>query len=339
MTLARARLLSAGLATALTAGSLLVAPPPAHATPVLTNARLSFGGAGYGYTTTCPPQGAAPAPGPSVALVENAAPASASHTVTRKFAAQSDATDYVTNSVTIQGRASATTSGGRPTSLAMGYNGTITASASKGTSPGCSAYTRLGVFLSTGFTLTAPTWATITIGGQGPGSTAVEISQSSGDFYLARSDDTDGAGSSTVLLPAGDYEAALGGDAWHQTKTAYTGARSGTASITFAVPGSASQAPSGKARKIVRLPAARDCGTHTATATWPKKKVIRWSVGRVTFTVNGTKVATVKGKKIRKGRPVVLPLADNAAADITATVIMKNGTKRKVRASYLACTN
>ena len=52
MTLARARLLSAGLAAALTAGSLLVAPPSAHATPVLTNAHLSFGGAGYGYTTT-----------------------------------------------------------------------------------------------------------------------------------------------------------------------------------------------------------------------------------------------------------------------------------------------
>ena len=46
-----------------------------------------------------------------------------------------------------------------------------------------------------------------------------------------------------------------------------------------------------------------------------------------------------KGKKLKKGKAVGLGLADNAAADITATVALKNGKKRTVDASYLACTS
>jgi hypothetical protein len=338
MTLTRARLLGAGLAAALAAGSLLVAPPPAHAAPVLTDARLRFDGGGYGYTEACPPSSAAPPPGPSVAIVENAAPASASHAATRTFTAKDDATDKVTSTVALQGRASSTTSGGRPTSLAMSFDGTITTSATKDISTKCNAYTRLGIVMSTGFTLTTSTWVTLTIDGRGPGATGAEIWQTSGDVDVVRSDDIDGAGSSTVLLPAGDYGAALSGNAWYQTNTTYSGARSGSASITFAPVGSASKAPSGKARKYVTLPGARACTTHDATVTLTARKKRIKEIEKVSFSVNGTKAATLKGKKLKKGRAVVLPLADSTAVDITATVALENGRKRKVSATYLACT-
>src|SRR5690606_16780281 len=114
---------------------------------------------------------------------------------------------------------------------------------------------------------------------------------------------------------------------------------SGHASIHFAPVGSASAAPSGKARKYVTLPTARNCATHNATtALTTKKKKIK-KIKNVTYTVNGAKVAKIKGKKLKKGTATALPIADNQAATITATVKLKKGKKQTATASYLACTS
>ena len=340
MTLTRTRLLGAGLAAALTAGTLLAAPPAAQAAPVFTQLETSP----YYYSSysgTCTNDGSTGSVPAGVPLAENGTPVAAAVSSTGKYYATGNPADKITNTSTLQATAMATAAAGQPASVKVDFSGTITADAVNPTSA-CNVYAPAGLEVDFGFTLTQPMWATLKITRKGSvyaeayiydNVTPNDPEQDLYGKYL------DGTGTSTVLLPPGTYSGYVEGDVRKQTNMDFSGTGSGSASITFAPVGSASKAPSGKASKYVALPGTRACATHNATSTLTTKKKLLKQIDKVTFTVNGKKAATLKGKKLKKGKSVALALADNAAADITATVALENGKKKTVSASYLACTS
>lgn len=339
MTLARPRLLGAGLAAALAASTLLVTPPAAHAAPVFTDLTVDPEINTYIVAGTCTETGPSDPATPPTPLTENGVPVATSVTATISAKADDEATDTITATSTLQATSSATTAGGLPASVTTTFSGTTTTTAAKST-PECGLQSSAA--LNVGFTFTTPValWATLRVKHKGPGDIEAYIHNSTGEGYQSTAGNAFGGdGSTTVLLPAGTYDGYVAGSVGGETMTASSATVSGSASITFAQPGSASKAPSGKASKYVALPGARTCATHNATATLTTKKKRIKQIDKVTFTVNGKKAATLKGKKLKRGKAVALPLADNAAADITATVRLKSGKKRTVDAAYLACTS
>ncbi|MDQ6523472.1 hypothetical protein RB608_07685 [Nocardioides sp. LHD-245] len=338
MTPVRTRVLTSGLAAALAAGSLLAAPAPAPAAPVFTQIEVDPY-ASEGLTGACTNTGPALPATPVTVLNENGTSLATSLTTTAQYTANGDPTDVMTNTATLQASSSASTAGGLPQSITTSFSGTVSATASKGAST-CDVRSVAGVEVDFEFTTAVPLWATLSVHHKGPGYVEAYIDQDIGDGYhelYGRS--LDGGGSTTVLLPPGTYSGYVEGDSGRNANANVSASVSGKASITFALPGSTSAAPSGKASKYVALPGARACGTHNATATLTAKKKALKQVKKVTFTVDGKKAATLKGKKLKKGRAVALPLVDSAAAELGATVLLKNGKERTVDASYLACTS
>ena len=339
MTLARPRLLGAGLAAALAASTLLVTPPAAHAAPVFTDLGIDP----YQYASAvggCTDDGMMPNPS-DVALAENGAPVAASTSSPSAYHLTADPTDTITNTSTVQGTATATTAGGLPKSVSLSYSGSVQVVTSKAVS-GCSVEAVAGLEVDFEFTLTTPMWATLAAKHKGPGyveAALARVNPPDTDWSGVYGSSMEDNGTSTLLLQPGTYRGYVEGDLRQRANSTRTVTGSGSASITLAPVGSASKAPSGKAGKYVALPGARTCATHNATATLTTKKKRIKQIDKITFTVNGKKAATLKGKKLKKGKAVALPLTDNAAADITATVRLKSGKKRTVDAAYLACTS
>jgi hypothetical protein len=334
----RNRALVGGLAAALATGSLLATPAPAQAAPVFTQIEVDPY-ASENNSGICTNTGPALPATPDTALNENGTPVATSLTTTTQYTATGDPTDVMTNTATLQASSAATTAGGLPQSITTTFTGTVNATASKGTSA-CEVRSVAGVEVDFEFTTVVPLWATLSVHHKGPGYVESYIYDNVGEPYhdlYGRS--LDGGGSTTVLLPPGTYRGYVEGDAGRSANANVSATVSGKASITFAPPGSATAAPAGKASKYVALPGTRACATHNATATLTAKKKALKQVDKVTFTVNDAKAATLKGKKLKKGRAVALPLVDGTAADITATVQLKNGKKHTVEASYLACTS
>jgi hypothetical protein len=334
MSLAHARLLGAGLATTLALATAAV-PPAAHAATALTTASLSS----YAFQDVegpCEQTDPADLPAQVVGVAENGPPASITDTVTRTFADPADTSEparSVTTTTTLRGTASVASTAGLPTSLTLDVSGTASALPSD-PPPDCRAGMVLGADLLADFTLASPLWATLAVSGQGPGQGTIDI------FRAGAADPTwslPRAGSVTVLVPAGSYEAHLAADTDFPSDTAAAATRSASLSVTFVVPGSATTAPSGRASRYVALPGARSCPTHDVTARLTARTKRIKQLRKVTFAVNGTRVATLRGRKLRKGRAVVLPLADNAPAVLTATAALRNGRKRTVVASYRTC--
>ena len=75
--------------------------------------------------------------------------------------------------------------------------------------------------------------------------------------------------------------------------------------ISFDEPGLATSAATGKGKKYVDLPAADNCATNTAVATWKAKagKKKPSNVKKATFEVEGTKVGSAKKPVKKKPRP------------------------------------
>lgn len=339
MILSHPRVLGSGLAAALIAGSLLAAPPAAHAAPVFTDLTVDPYTTTYIAAGTCSETGPSDPATPATPLPENGVAVASSVTAPVTATADADPTDSITSTSTLQATSSATTAGGLPASITTTFSGNTTTTATKATSA-CGVLTAAGVKVGFAFTTPVALWATLRVKHNGPGYVEAYINENTGGGYRRVDGNAFGGdGSTTVLLPPGTYDGYVAGDAGRETKTAGSRSASGSASITFAKTGSASQAPSGKASKYVALPGARTCATHDATATLTTKKKRVKQIEKVTFAVNGKKAAALKGKMLKKGKAVVLPLADNAAADITATVVLESGKKRTVKASYLACTS
>lgn len=346
MALSRTRAAGAGLAAALVTGCLLAAPPAAHAAPVFTDLTVAPYAKSDIVAGACTEIGDPDPVTPATPLPENGVAVRSSVTATVTARADASPIDVMSEKSTLQATSSATTAGGLPASIMTAFSGDTTSVTYNDSA--CGVLAAAGIEIAFTFTTPVALWATLRVKHNGPGNVLASIhdANSEADHHVG-GNTIGGGGSTTVLLPPGTYQGAVKGDAGRETNLVTSGTISGSASITFAPAGSASKAPAGKASKYVALPGTRTCEPHYAsqettqdsTATLTTKKKLVKQVKKVTFTVNGKKATTLKGKMVRRGTSVALRLEDSAAADITATVVLENGKKRTVKASYLACTS
>ncbi|MCR1783737.1 hypothetical protein KVF89_14450 [Nocardioides carbamazepini] len=216
-------------------------------------------------------------------------------------------------------------------------------------SPLCEGFASVAGQAHGEFALAQPMWATIswTTGGQGPeGSGYVDLALEDGRLRVETLVRT--SGSMTALLPAGSV--AL--DLYGKTSAYADDSRYRTASYSSSIdidlqpmgaataadidlqPMGAATAAAGKGKGYTQF-GARDCATGNVAAAITKKA--KKKAKQVVITVNGAKVAKVAGKKLKK-RTLVLPAAPASAAEVVATITLKNGKKVTVTRSYLACS-
>lgn len=325
-----------GLAVLLTGAVLAAMPAPAHAAGFIeagveTSANASLWGG-----DTCAKNTPSDSTSDGNPLVANAPAVTSSTSITADYS-PADATDRITNKASISARTALTTSGGLPRALTTTFTGSVTATSTKPVSV-CRVHSSARVRAGAAVVLDRPTWVTLTSTSKGIGETEAYLEDSDNGYRGIYSDSNDGTASARTLLRPGTYGVSVSVTAERGTDRAFSGRTSGSITIDFAPAGSAQAAPAGTGRAFVSLPSARSCATHNATArlTTSKKRVKQ--LRSVTFAVDGRKVATVKGKRLTRGRAVALPVADARAASITATATLKNGKKRTVSARYLACT-
>lgn len=322
---------------------------PAEAAPAFLSQELSYHaqtdtaeiGEGCSWSTV---ESRVPDP---ISLAENSTlttSVSSSHLGTAK----ADPDDRLSVSSQLASTVTTVTSGGVPRSIRVDFRGSTRTTATKTASAGCRATPSADLDLSYDFVTTMPLWATLSYSKLGASYTDVYINETDGPRY----DDLYGwsdhsSGNSTILLPAGRYGGYLQVTATNPmtSRTESTASR-GTVAISFAVVGSASTAPAGQAQRYAALGQARNCSIHALPVRLTSSRARAEKMARVSFAVNGTTIATLRGRQIARAREIRLPLADTAAATVTTTVKLKDtrrhgklrvGKTLTARASYRPC--
>jgi hypothetical protein len=320
------------------AGASVLSAPPAQAGSVYSDPvvrpRQSLSLFTGGCTLLTPDPGT-PA---NVPLVENGPAVVTSLTASGRLVNNSDGGDTITASSTLRASSALTSTGGRPRSISTTFSGRLTAATEKATTH-CAVSPTTGVRAEALFSVSEPTWATMSTTQRGPVYTAIYLEKTDGEPYADHGgEQLDGSVTATVLLSPGSYRAQVAGTIRKAVASSFDAPGSGSASITFAAVGSRVAGPTGPGRSQVTLPAARSCAQHNATAVLTGSARRLGKVRSITFQVDGRTVTTVKGRRLTAGRKVALPIADGKAATITATATLKSGAKRSVSARYLACT-
>jgi len=236
---------------------------------------------------------------------------------------------------TVVGRSTA----GRPSSIDVDGTVTTTVTATRPVSA-CSAFI-VGRARTEGVVdLTSPMLVTVDV----VSDAGVAVDASAGPLHLtARS--LAGRQSGAVLVPAGELPFTVDISQQHYQPPAplpatWTG--STKVHISMTPPGSQTLPASGKAASYVTMPASRSCATHAVTPSVVGKKKKAAKISLMNLYVNDIFVKKVKHPK--KGATLVLPVADDVAAEVRAEVRLarkKNGKKGKeleVAASYAACS-
>lgn len=315
---------------ALAATGLASVPAPAHA--VVTNAYV-YADAGFHNDgdDSCVVAGDGPGPD-ALPWTDNNVPIALGDSSVGTVTSGGDITDVVT---TASASISSSPLGAGPATVKA------TASASASSIPRsattiCDGHASSESGAYSNFTLAAPMWVTLTLNanGTGDGSVSGGIESSNGQISLQGGKRT--SGSVTALLPAGEAYLWFGADAnvhSDDTVAARTAAATGTLTFDFQPLGNGS-AVTGKGAGYVQF-GARECGTGNVAAAITKKA--KKKAQQVLVKVNGAKIAKFKGKKLKK-RTLVLPAAPSSAAEVVATITLKNGKKVTVTRSYLACS-
>jgi hypothetical protein len=343
----------AALAASALGGSLLLAAAPALAAPVFTDAQTELDPFGNDYTyayvgpNDCGSVSAGGAE-PTVAVIENGPAASASTSVTATFDNTSIPGDTATGSGTASGSGKITSVGGDLSTMDLSVTSSSQVVNATGTSTECIRQIDAGVRLDFEFTVTHPGFLTLN---------TKNVGGAYGEAYLYKYDATspddqpyvDNYGSglkfnstTKVFLAAGTYRGYFDGEAYKSSNSSY--ALSGTTAVhaEFNVAGSQTEAVSGKAKKYVTLPGARSCATHSVNASVIGKKKRADQIKQVSVFVNDAKVKKVKTPD--KGDAVIIPVADDQAAEVRAEVTLfprkkgKPGKVVEVTASYEACS-
>lgn len=239
--------------------------------------------------------------------------------------------DVTTLSASSQVTASMTPIGSGPSTIKASL------SASASTNPAlaesaCSGEATATPRMSASFVLAQPMWATITGSGDGSGAGQAVIGDDGGSA-AAVVVGTRGEGSATMLLPAGPTFVQVQAQANVHADDAV---KSRSYSVSFTIelkPLGSASAVSGNSKGLVQF-GNRDCATGNVTVDLTKKA--KKKAKQALVSVNGTKVARLKGKKL-KPRTLVVPAARGAAAEVRIEVKLKNGKKATVTRSYLAC--
>ena len=246
--------------------------------------------------------------------------------------------------------------------------GTATASASalpSGSETECDVNANASAMAQGAFTLTEPTWVTVSATGEGKrvgrafGTSIVGIGTADlfgsslegllffgGDGLMVSTGNRGVATSSTLLQP-GKYAVAFGSFAYAATmdnlpdtlSTAVGGSATYTGSfeIEFAKPGSASPA-TGKGASKVQF-GERDCASGNVAVNLSKKTVKK--AARVVVRVNGAKGQVLKGKSLKgkhpKARTIAVPTSVTGVTKVTVKITLANGRRMQATRSYLPC--
>ncbi|MFB9766570.1 hypothetical protein ACFFOS_19470 [Nocardioides kongjuensis] len=201
---------------------------------------------------------------------------------------------------------------------------------------GCDAHVSADAGAGGQYILTQPMWATVTVTSSGSGGASISggVSTDTSEAYL--SSGSRGTGSLSVYLPAGKIWVGMsvGADAHGAPDGVHSSSVSGSVTVDLTPAGSGSAVTSkSKGKRYVTL-GARDCATGNIAATVTKKA--KKAASQITFTVNGAKVAKLKGKKIKK-RTLALPAAKASDATVVSKIKLKSGVTAEVSRDYLGC--
>jgi hypothetical protein len=330
------RTLAGGLAALLTS-AVLTSVAPAHAAPAFTEAEVQMSTTASLWDGTCTKSTTDPTDLPSVPLVENGPAVASSVSIDSAFTANADSTDKITGKASISARSALQSTAGQPRSVSTSFTGAVALTTDKPVSS-CRVHTEAQVRVPFSFTTTRPMWATAAIDRKGPLYVEAYLYEDDADPFLEDYGyGLAGSTTTTVFLPPGEYSGYLEGAAQLTSATSKGGPVSGKIAIDLTPAGALQAAPAGAGKPYVALPGARSCATHDATARLTNSRKRLNQLRSVTVSVNGTKVSTLRGRKLTAGRAIAVPIADARAATITATATLKSGAKKSVSARYLAC--
>lgn len=297
---------------------------------------------------------------------DNGVPVSKSTSQSATYGDGGDSVDVATST-----NASITASplGAGPATL----TGTATATASvrpSGPDAACEAMVQTMAVANGTFTLTQPTWVTVTVTGQGQpvgdafGLNVVGIGRA--DFFggqwqelflaglflggdgLTVSAGNRGAATSTTLLPPGKYGVAFGSAAsastfpflgpqsesgGHTSSASY----SGSFKVSFETAGTATPV-TGKGASKVQF-GERDCASGNVPVNLSKKTVKK--AKRVAIRVNGAAGPVLKGKSLKgkhpKARTIMVPTSVTGVTKVKVKFTLENGRRAQATRSYLPC--
>ena len=194
--------------------------------------------------------------------------------------------------------------------------------------------------LSFAFVVTQPTWITLNAAKQGGTLGQFMMSDGASSIGAIHVDLNFKTTSSTSwLLDPGNYEGVLMlGVQLQDQQTSREVKGNGSYTLSFAAAGSATAKPSGKALGYTSLGSARSCSTNTLSVGVTKSRTKFTRIAKVSWSVNGKTVKTLKGKSLKRGTKVKLRLASAKPASVTTTVKLKSGKTLTARASYRACS-
>jgi len=339
----RRRCAAALALAALMAGSATAAPAASAAdAPVRAFSELSFDHRVTTWTdSACRGELGSEVSPKDVLLADNGtATSSASRSET--FSPLAAAPDTIGISVSQKATARSAARNGAPALLQVDFSGQARTAPSS-TAASCNAGGMVRASLRFTFTIKKSLWVTLSYTKKGTAFAEAYIYGTDGDRpyedlfgHLFK-----GSGSTTALLPPGEYSGYVQG----QTHLPVTSAAkslpaSGTVKMAFAEPGTAIVAPSGTAKSYVGLGAARSCAAHVLPAKLTSSSKRIRSVSKVTFAVNGKTVKTLRGKQVKRGLAIKLPVRDDVRASVRVTVTPKKGKgkTRTVTASYRPCS-
>jgi len=256
-------------------------------------------------------------------------------TYTGTFTANADSTDITKATFTEHSTGSLGARGSDPSTIWMNYDGHVAITRTK-TPSLCVGSGYLDTRMHFTFTLTRPTWVTASISNRGGSFTEVDIWSADQPPYLDLYTNAlkfDGSG--RALLAAGHYSGYMEGEVqYYATGVPLKG--SGTARATFTPAGARTSGPVGTAKPYVSFPAKRDCATHKVMPKVTTNASRAKAISRITLASNG-KVRKQIGKP-HKGAALTVTLPDAKAANLVATVKLRNGRTLKVKAGYVACS-
>jgi len=328
--------LAAAAAGALALGGLTAVAAPAQAAPAFATLEAGFN-MNLDYDNgTCARKSLVTSPPTAVTLPDTGS-ATRAVTGTQELAPNAGdpttMTERVAQKMTVQSKAQ----GSQPVSIRLHSTLSSTTTAASGNT--CTSRAQLAAQVMLEFTATRPLWLTVDFSKRGKVLTAVQLMKDSNDGVVYQVDaDKTSAGRTTILLPAGHYVGALQ-IGYQGADTTSSAARAGEAdvSLAFAPMGAASAKPSGKALGYTSLGSARSCSTHSLTVGVTKSASKLKKIAKVSWSVNGKTVKTLKGKSLKRGTKAKLKISDTRNASVKTVVKLKNGKTRTATASYRPC--
>ncbi len=340
-----ARSLPAALVVVTLGVTPALVPPPAQALPVYGVSEISPGGALLDHSSVpCTRVITASAPMSGFPVAENGPGTVVATSVSGSLTLDADPSDVLTLASRIEATGSVASLGGNPRSLRLTATGNVAVSTTKSSSL-CNAEILSRVALSSEFKVSQGGFLTLTATASRDTLVIVDVADDVTEdrFITLIGEGSKFDGPIRVFLPPGSYESLFNVGAWASTSVA-VGPAPVSVSVRgdFTVAGSQLAAEAGKAGKYGLFAPARTCAAHLLLAqVTDKRKRVR-HVKKVTFSVNGSRVRTVRTPD--RGAQVLLPVADDVRADVRAEFVLfpaRRGRAAKhlvSTASYEACS-